>query len=162
MTTAPPRQQPSLRVPGVGTGLTVTVLIGLTSSGLALALAGTPQLAGALVGTAVVAGFFVFGMLNTALAAAFAPRAALVVALLTYTMQVVALGLLLVALTRSGATADALDVRWLGGTVIAGALGWSAALVVDALRSTPSSATITSAAATPPPADVTSEGVGGR
>ena len=123
-----------MRVPGIGPGLVVTLLVGVTACGLALATAGREGLVGALAGTAVVAGFFVFGMLNAALAAAFAPRAALVVALLTYTVQVVALGLLLVAVARSASAQEAMDVRWLGGTVIAGALGWSAALVVDAVR----------------------------
>ena len=159
MTTAPPRQQPSVRVPGVGPGLATTFLIGLTASGLALATGGRPELVGALVGTAVVAGFFVFGMLNTAIAAAFAPRAALVVALLTYTMQVGALGLLLVALSRSDSTADALDVRWLGGTVIAGALGWTLALVLDTLRTPIDTTPIPAATSTPTTTDVTSSGV---
>jgi hypothetical protein len=134
MTTETLRQQPSLRVPGVGPALAVTAAVGLVSCGLALLLAGRPQVVGALVGAAVVAVFFAFGMLNTAVAATFAPRSSLLVALLTYTVQVVALGLLLSALTRSDATAAHLDVRWLGATVIAGALGWSGALVLDALR----------------------------
>jgi ATP synthase protein I len=134
MTTAPLRHQPSLRLPGAGRALVVTVLLGVGACVLAVASGGRPQLVGALAGTALVAAFFLFGMVNTALAAAFAPRAALVVALLTYTAQVVALGLVLVAVTRSGLAPDDLDVRWLGGTVIAGALGWTVALVVDALH----------------------------
>ena len=118
----------------MGQALLVTLLVGLCGCGLALVVAEGPQLLGALAGTGLVAAFFLFGMLNTALAAAFVPRAALVMALLTYTMQVVALGLLLVAVTRSGLTPGTLDARWLGGTVIVGALGWTVALVVDALR----------------------------
>ena len=136
MTTAPLRQQPSMRVPGVGRALLVTLLLAAVASGLSLLTAGKPQLLGALAGSAMVAGFFVFGMVNTALAAAFAPRVALVVALLTYTLQVVALGLVLVAVSRSGLTPDRLDVRWLAGTVIVGALGWTVALVLDALSTT--------------------------
>jgi ATP synthase protein I len=134
MTTAIPRQEPALRVPGVGRALAVTFLVGIAAAGLALVIAGDEQLVGALVGTAVVAVFFLFGMLNTALAAAFAPRTALMVAMLTYTIQVVGLGVLLAALVRSGVAGDQLDIRWLGGTVIVGALGWTVALVVDALR----------------------------
>jgi ATP synthase protein I len=133
MTTAPLRQQPSLRMPGVGRALLVTLGVGLLGAALALLVGDGAQLLGVLVGTALVAGFFVFGMLNTAVAAAFAPRVALVVALLTYTLQVVALGLVLVAVSRSGLTPDRLDVAWLAGTVIAGALGWTVALVLDAL-----------------------------
>ena len=136
MTTAPLRQQPSLRVPGAGRALLVTLAVALGAAALARALGGGAQLLGVLVGAAMVAGFFVFGMVNTAVAAAFAPRVALVVALLTYTLQVVALGLVLVAVSRSGLTPDRLDVRWLAGTVIAGALGWTVALVLDALGTT--------------------------
>ena len=136
MTTAPLRQQPSMRVPGVGRALFVTLLVAIAASGLSLVTAGEPQLLGALAGSAMVACFFVFGMVNTALAAAFAPRVALVVALLTYTLQVVALGLVLVTVSRSGLTPDRLDVRWLAGTVIVGALGWTVALVLDALATT--------------------------
>ena len=136
MTTAPLRQQPSMRLPGVGRALVVTLLVAVAAAGLALVTAGGPQLVGALAGAALVAGFFVFGMVNTALAAAFAPRVALLVALVTYTLQVVVLGLVLVAVSRSGLTPDRLDVRWLAGTVIVGALGWTVALVLDALGST--------------------------
>ena len=123
-----------MRVPGVVPALLVTFTIGLAAAGLAVAAGGPAQLAGAVGGTGVVALFFLFGMVNTSLAAAFAPRVALLVALSTYTVQVVALGLLLVAVARSGFSPDRLDVRWLAGTVIAGAIGWTVALVVDALR----------------------------
>ena len=124
-----------MRLPGVGRALVVTLVVGLVACGSAVLVADGPQLAGALAGTALVAAFFLFGMLNTALAAAFAPQAALVMALLTYTVQVVALGLLLTAVSRSGLVPGTLDVRWLAGTVIVGALGWTVALVVDALHS---------------------------
>lgn len=137
MTTAPLRHQPSLRLPGVGRALAVTLGLAVLAGALALVVGGAAQLLGVLVGAAMVAGFFVFGTVNTAVAAAFAPRVALVVALLTYTFQVVALGLVLVAVSRSDLTPDRLDVRWLGGTVIAGALGWTVALVLDALSSAP-------------------------
>ncbi len=136
MTTEQLPQQPSMRMPGVGRALLVTAVVTVGAAALALATAGGAQLLGVLVGAALVAGFFVFGMVNTAVAAAYAPRVALVVALLTYTLQVVALGLVLVAVSRSELTPDRLDVRWLAGTVIAGALGWTVALVLDALGTT--------------------------
>jgi len=148
MTTEAPRHQPSLRVPGLGRALLVTFAIGMVASGLAASTAGRPQVVGAIIGAAMVAGFFLLGMVNTALAAALAPGTALVVALLTYLVQVVVLGLVLVALFRSGATVHDVDVRWLAGTVIVGALAWSVTLVLDALR-TP----------TEPPAKITPEGV---
>jgi ATP synthase protein I len=85
----------------------------------------------------VVVGFFCFGTLTTSAVAAVAPGASLVVALLTYTLQVVLLFVLLVAVTRSPAGTSWLDVRWLAGTVLVGTLCWTVALVVHALRSTP-------------------------
>lgn len=136
MTTELPQHGPSMRVSGLRTALTATAVVALVAGLAAVLLAGGPQLAGALAGAALVAGFFLFGTLSTSLAAAYAPSTALMVALLTYTSQVVLLGLVLVGLERSGATPDSLDVRWLAGTVIAGTVCWTMALVVDTLRST--------------------------
>ena len=136
MTTEAPRHRPSLRVPGLGRALVVTLAIAVAATVLATLTSGRPQVVGALIGSALVAGFFLFGMVNTMLAAALAPRIALVVALLTYLLQVVVLALVLVGLHRSGATEHDVDPRWLGGTVIVGALAWSATLVADALRGT--------------------------
>ena len=123
-----------MRVAGLRTALATTVALATVAGLAALVLAGRPQLHGALAGAAIVAGFFLFGTLSTSLAAAYAPGTALMVALLTYTSQVVLLGLVLVGVERSGATPDSLDVRWLAGTVIAGTLCWTTALVVDTLR----------------------------
>ncbi len=137
MTTEPPPREPlprpSMRVVGLVPALLATALVAAVASGAALLWGGRAQVNGALVGAAVVAGFFLFGTLSTSLAAAYAPRVALFVALLTYTLQVALLGVLLVGLSRSGATATSLDVRWLAGVVIAGTLAWMAALVLQAL-----------------------------
>jgi ATP synthase protein I len=135
MTTELPQQRPSMRVAGLRTALVATVGLTAVAALAAAVLAGRPQLNGALAGAALVAGFFLFGALSTSLAAAYAPGTALLVALLTYTSQVVLLGVVLVGVERSGATPDSLDVRWLAGTVIAGTLCWTTALVVDAARS---------------------------
>ena len=58
------------------------------------------------------------------------------------------LGLVLVGLFRSGVTERDLDLRWLAGTVIVGALAWTVTLVLDALHGPE-----------PAPAKITSEGV---
>jgi ATP synthase protein I len=124
---------PSLRVHGLRQALAATVAAGGVLA-LAAALAeGRAALAGVALGTLLVCGFFLFGALNTALAAAYAPRASMLVALLTYVVQVVALGLVLAAVARSGLSERELDVRWLGGTVIVGTLVWTGALVVRTL-----------------------------
>jgi ATP synthase protein I len=122
-----------MRVAGLLPALAVTVLVAALATGAAAVWGDRPQVNGALVGAAMVAGFFLFGTLSASLAAAYAPRLALFVALLTYTLQVVVLGMVLVALTRSGATETSIDVGWLAGVVIAGTLAWVTALVVRAL-----------------------------
>ena len=60
--------------------------------------------------------------------------ATLVIALLTYTLQVVAMALAFAALQRSGLLDDALDRGWLAGTVIVGTFGWLVAQIVLATR----------------------------
>ena len=52
------------------------------------------------------------------------PTASLLVALLTYTLQVVLMGMVFVALSRSGLLGDTLHREWLAGVVIAGTFGW--------------------------------------
>ena len=60
------------------------------------------------------------------------PPRALLVALLTYTLQVVLLGAGLRGLRRSGLLDDTLDRRWLGGAVIAATAGLDGALQIVA------------------------------
>ena len=95
---------------------------------------GPPQALGAVLGALLVAGFFLFGTLGTSAVAAYVPQAALVVALLTYTLQVLLLAAVLVAVSRSAQAREALDVRWLAGTVIVGTFGWMTALLVKSTQ----------------------------
>jgi ATP synthase protein I len=132
MTTARPAA-PSLRVPGVSTALAVTVVGGLAAGVVAGLVEGQPQLLAVLLGAGLVCGFFVFGALSTNLAAAYLPQASLVVALLTYVLQVVGLWVVMLALTRSGLTDSAVDAGWLAGTVIVGTLLWVVVLCARAL-----------------------------
>ena len=62
------------------------------------------------------------------------PSAALLVALMTYTLQVVLLAALFLALSDSGLLDDGLDRRWLAGTIIAGTFVWLGAHVLLAVR----------------------------
>jgi ATP synthase protein I len=62
------------------------------------------------------------------------PSAALLVALLTYTLQVLAMALAFVALQRSGELGESLSREWLAGSVIAGTASWLAVHVATALR----------------------------
>ena len=124
-----------MTVAGLRTALTVSLVLAVVAATAALLVGGRQQLNGALLGVVLVAGFFLFGTLSTSVAAAYAPGTALIVALVTYTTQVVLLGLVLAGLQGSPATAAALDMHWLAGTVIIGTLCWTAALVTHAVRS---------------------------
>jgi ATP synthase protein I len=132
MTTARP-PAPSLRVPGARTALAVSVVGGLAAALVAGLVAGQPQLLAVLVGAALVCGFFLFGTVTTNVAAAVLPQASLLVAVLTYVLQVVGLWVVMLALTRSGLTDTAVDAGWLAGTVIVATLLWVVSLCARAL-----------------------------
>lgn len=119
------------------------VLLGATAGSLAAGLAlaavgalvsGSPAFFGALVGTALVVLVFAGGSFAVNEVARILPAASLLVALLTYTLQVVAMALVFVALSRSGALDESLDRAWVGGAVIAGTAGWITLQVVLATR----------------------------
>lgn len=138
MTTAPQTTRSGPRPGAVGP---VVRVAGVTTLGLGALLAlvgglvtGSPAVLGVLIGTAMVCVFFGFGAVVLDLVAAVAPAASLLVALLTYSLQVVLVGLVFVALGRSGLLEDAVHARWLGGAVIAGTLAWLAAQVVASMR----------------------------
>ena len=111
----------------------------LASALLAVALgaldAGSSAAAGAAVGSSLVLFFFGFGALVVNAVASVSPTASLVVALLTYTLEVVAVGAVSVGLSRSGALDRAVDGDWVGVVVIATTLVWLVAQTVSALRS---------------------------
>jgi ATP synthase protein I len=90
---------------------------------------GSPAAYGAAVGTLVVVGVFGFGSFVVDTVATLMPSAALLVALLTYTLQVVAMGLVFVALSGSGLLGDEL-----AGTVIAGTAAWVVCQIVLTMR----------------------------
>jgi ATP synthase protein I len=114
--------------------LVVTLLIGTAAAVVGAFAAGTPAVLGAAIGTAMVCVFFATGAFVLDVVATLAPAASLLIALLTYTLKVVLVGLVFVALNRSGLLDDAVDARWLGGTVIAGTLAWLVAQVVASTR----------------------------
>ena len=97
---------------------------------LALLLDGSAAALGAAAGALLVVVFFTFGAFSVNLVATVAPRASMLFALMTYTLQVLLLAVVLVAVGRSDLAPDTLDPRWLGGTVMVGTLVWMAALLV--------------------------------
>ena len=108
------------------TGLLVVLLGALTG--------GDTAAYGALAGALLVVGVFFLGAGFVHVAAGLVPAASLLVALLTYTLQLLVLALVFAALSRSGLLDDALDRRWLAGAVIAGTVAWMVAQIVLTMR----------------------------
>ena len=115
--------------------LALTVALGLVALLVAALTTGSSGVAGTGIGLATVCSFFGLGTVVLALVAAISPAASLLVALLTYTLQVVLVGLLFVALRRSGALGSGIDAGWLSGTLIVGTLVWVATQVLAHTRS---------------------------
>lgn len=101
-----------------------TVLIGGAITALGFLTAGEAAGWGALVGAVVAGFFFTFGTLTVHVVANLMPQAALMVALLTYTLQVVLVLLVFLALSRSGVIGRDLDASWLAGGVIGATAAW--------------------------------------
>ena len=79
----------------------------------------------------VVIGFGVF-TLNTV--ASIMPSATVLVALVTYAVQLVVLAAVVLGLARNGMMDDTLDRRWFGGGVAVATLAWMVAQIVAHLR----------------------------
>lgn len=75
-----------------------------------------------------------FGVLVLHSVASILPSATVLVALVTYALQLVVMGAVVLQLVRSGMMADALDRRWFGGGVAVATLAWTVAQIVAATR----------------------------
>jgi hypothetical protein len=140
MTTAPlpngtSRRSAPVLSPEVRTAGSSTLVLSLVLVGLAALLAGGAAAAGAAIGAATVLIFFASGALTVNAVAGVSPGASLLVALLTYVLQVVAIGVVLLTLRRSGALDSAVDPHWVAGALIAATLVWLVAQTVAATRS---------------------------
>ena len=138
MTTAPQTTRTGPRPGAVGpvvrAALLATAAVGILAGVVAGFVGGSQAVAGVAIGVAMVSLFFGLGAVVLDVVAALAPAASLLIALLTYTLKVVLVGLVFVGLNRSGALDSAVDARWLGGTVIACTLTWLAAQIVASMR----------------------------
>lgn len=95
---------------------------------------GPAAAAGVAIGVVMVCAVFAFGAVVLGVVATLAPAASLLVALLTYTLQVVLVGVVYVALNDGGALDGPIDPRWLSAAVIACTLAWTWALVATSMR----------------------------
>jgi len=113
-------------IAALGLGIVAVVAGALTG--------GSSAAYGAAAGALLVVGIFAFGSFVVNVVATLMPTAAMLMALLTYTLQVVLMGLVFVALSESGLLGDTLDRHWLAGTVIAGTLVWVVSQIVLTTR----------------------------
>lgn len=138
MTTEPATTRPSGVRPYGVVALGVGVLAGVAAGAVVVVLGGLleggPGVLGALVGVGVTLLVLATGFVVVDLVAGATPSLSLLVAMLTYTLQIVVLGVLLVALRRADDLARTLEPAWFAGGVIAVALAWTACLVVHATR----------------------------
>lgn len=123
-----------MRIEGLGLALAGTTAAGVLLAMLGWLLTGSHGAMGAGFGTLLVVGFFGFGAVTVNLVAAVTPRASMVVALLTYVLQVLMLALALVGLSRSDLAPGTVDPRWVAGAVLVGTLVWTGALLVGTVR----------------------------
>lgn len=137
MTTDAPRTGQADRDSGaavlVGAGGAALVL-GLIAAVVGAFASGRDAALGALVGTLLVVGVLGFGSFVVNVVAGLMPSAALMVAMLTYTLQVVLMGVVFAALSGSGLLDSTLDRRWLAGAVIGGTAIWLVSQVVLTTR----------------------------
>lgn len=110
------------------------LVTGAVVSVVGLAAAGRPALYAAVIGSLVVVSVLFSGALVVTVVADLMPGASLLVALMTYTLQMGLLALLLIPLGRSDWAVAHLDAPWLAVAVIAGALIWTVAQVLLATR----------------------------
>ena len=130
--TRSPRQAGGVRVL-VGAAL-VALSVGLALAGIGAMVSGNPAAYGALAGTVLTTLVLFGGSLVVDLVAGVLPAASLLVALLTYTLQLVLLGVAFLALQRSEALRDLVDRAWVGFGVIAVTVAWMVAQILLTTR----------------------------
>ncbi|ANH40330.1 hypothetical protein I601_3932 [Nocardioides dokdonensis FR1436] len=107
----------------------VVSAVGLVLVVVAALTGGSDAAAGVAVGSGLALAVFAFGAFAVNAVAGAMPSAALMVALMTYFLQVLALALALTVLNDSAAIDRSVDRTWLAGGVIACTLVWLAAQV---------------------------------
>ena len=138
MTTAKATSLAGPRTTTVGSivraSVVATLAAGLVAVVAAATISGSAAAVGAVIGTVMVCAFFGFGTMVLEVVTRLAPAVSLLIAMLTYTLKVVLIGLVFVALNRAGALDSAVDAEWLGGTVISCTLVWLASQIFFSVR----------------------------
>ena len=118
--------------------LVVATVVGAVAVSLAVAAGavvdGSAGALGALVGGGLALVVFLAGTLVVSAAAQVLPAASLLVALMTYTLQLLVLALVVVGLERSGLAGEELSREWFAAGLIAVTCLWLVGQVVATTR----------------------------
>jgi ATP synthase protein I len=131
---SPHREARPYGVAALGVAVLAGSVCGVVVAVLATILDGSAGLLGALAGAGVTLLVLATGFAVVDLVAGLLPAASLVVAMLTYTLQIVLLAALLALLRGADDIEQTLTPGWFAGGVIAVALTWTVFLVVHAMR----------------------------
>ena len=133
-TTTQSRKARPYGVAALGVAVLAGSAAGVVASGLGLVLDDSAAALGALLGAGVTLLVLATGFAVVDLVSGLMPAASLMVAVLTYTLQLTVLGLLLAALRGADDIEQTLAPTWFAGGVIAVAMTWTVCLVVHAMR----------------------------
>lgn len=115
-------------------GAAVALVLGALAALLGWIVSGPAAGLGVVVGTCLVVLVCTAGGLVVHAVTRVAPAASLLVALLTYTLQLLVLLVVFVGLEGAGLLGSELDRTWLGGAVVGATLLWVMTQVAQALR----------------------------
>ena len=110
------------------------LLVGLAMMVVAALVSGTAAAVSVAAGVGLVVSVVSFGVFTLNTVASIMPSATVVVALVTYALQLVVMAAVILTLARSGLFDETLDRRWLGGGVAMATLAWMMAQIVSATK----------------------------
>jgi ATP synthase protein I len=112
----------------------LTLVLGIVLVVVAALVDGSSGAAGAAIGAGMVLVFFGLGALAVNAVSTVSPNASMLVALLTYVLQVALVGVVLAALERSGMLERSVDRGWAAGSVIAATVVWLGTHTISTMR----------------------------
>ena len=110
---------------------TVAVVVLLVVAGI---VDGRPGVVGAAVGGVLTLAVFALGLAAVGFVARLLPGASMLVALMTYTLQLLVLAVVVTAIDRADTGAESLSRGWFAAAVIVVTLTWLAGQLVAATR----------------------------
>ncbi|HXH78217.1 hypothetical protein [Nocardioides sp.] len=110
------------------------LVVGLTMTAVAALVSGPVAALSVAAGVGLVVSVLSFGAFSLNMVASIMPSATVLVALVTYALQLVVMAAVVLALVRSGAIEETLDRRWLGGGVAMATAAWMIAQIVSATK----------------------------